>query len=171
MMLGDKEKADDYAQISMYDNVMNLLANAACYLLIHTGNLSVCEETIDRIERVAEIYKIAGLNPNNLSSFEYQAAICYLAHGEKKKALEHVEKYVVCLSNLFSTADLHLHGDAYFNRVEDWFDNKFDNGTNAPRSRKVVLEDAKKTLDVPPFTALDGEPSFEKAKNRLKELK
>lgn len=78
--------------------------------------------------------------------------------------MEHIDKYVVCLSYLFSTTDLQLHGDAYFNKVEDWF------GTNAPRNRKVVLEDVKKTLDVPPFTVLTGIPEFEKIKNKLKEL-
>lgn len=169
-MLGNKEKADGYVQISMYDDVMDLLANAACYLSIHAENLSVCEETISRIERVAEAYKIAGLNPNSLLTFEYQAAVCYLAHGENQKALEHIEKYVRSLSNLFSEAELHLHGDAYFNRIEDWFDNELDSGTNAPRSRKVVLEDAKTTLDVPPFTALNGTPGFERIKKKLKEL-
>ncbi len=169
-MLGNLEKADGYTQISMYDNVMNLLANATCYLFIHTENLSVCEETIDRIERMAEIYKIADLSPNNLLAFEYQAATCYLAHGEIQKAMKHIDEYVLNVFNLFSTPDLHLHGDAYFNKIEEWFDNEFDNGTNAPRDRKVVLEDVKKTLDVPPFTVLNGEPSFEKAKNRLKEL-
>lgn len=34
-MLNEKEKAESYAQIGMYDNVMNLLANATCYLWIH----------------------------------------------------------------------------------------------------------------------------------------
>lgn len=169
-MLGNKEKADGCSQMSMYETIMNLLAGATCYLMIHTEDLSVCEETIDRIEHVAQVYKISKLNPNSLVSFEYQASICYLAHGEKKKALEHIDKYVVCLSCLFSTTDLQLHGDAYFNKIEDWLDNELDNGTNPPRNRKVVLEDAKKTLDVPPFTVLEGIPEFEKIKSKLKEL-
>lgn len=169
-MLGDTEKADGYAQINMYGNVMNLLANATCYLGLHTKHLSVCEETIDRIERVVEVYQIAKLNPNMLLSFEYQAAISYLVHGEKQKALKHIDQYVVALFHLFSTADLYLHGDDYFNRIEAWFDNELDSGTTAPRNRKVVLEDAKKTLDVPPFTELNGMPEFEKIKSKLKEL-
>ena len=169
-MLGDKEKADGYTQISMYGNIMTLLANATCYLWMHSENLSVCEETIDRIGHVADIYKIAELNPNSLLSFEYQAALCYLIHDEKQKALEHIDKYVLCLSNLFFTADLYLHGDAYFNRIEDWFDNELDNGTKAPRNRKIVLEDAKKTLDAPPFTVLNGMTEFEEIKRKLKEL-
>ncbi|MDO5409829.1 MAG: helix-turn-helix transcriptional regulator [Lachnospiraceae bacterium] len=169
-MLGNHEKAEGIAQISMYDNILNLLANAVCYLLIHTEHLSVCEETIVRIEKMAEIYKLADLNPNNLASFEYQAAVCYLTHGETKKALKHLDQYVMCLCNLFSSAELRLHGDEYFNRLEEWFDKELDNGTNAPRSRKVVLEDAKKTLEAAPFTILNGEPAFEKMKNKLKEL-
>ncbi len=169
-MLGNKEKSDGCSQMSMYETIMNLMACAACYLMIHIEDLPVCEETIDRIECVAEAYKVSELNPNILSAFEHQASICYLAHEEKQKALEHIDKYVVCLSYLFSTTDLQLHGDAYFNKVEDWFDREFDSGTNAPRNRTIVLEDAKKTLDVPPFTVLNGNPEFEKIKRKLKEL-
>lgn len=154
----------------MYDNIMNLLANATCYLWIHSENLAVCEETIERIEHVAEIYQISKLNPNSLLTFEYQVSICYLGHGNTQKALEHIDKYIQNLLEIFSTTDLRLHGDAYFNKIEDWFDKKLDNGTNAPRNRKVVLADAKKTLDVPPFTILNGNPEFEKIKCKLKEL-
>lgn len=170
-VLGNMGKADEYAQISMYKNIMNLLANATCYILIHIENLSVCEETIERVERLAEIYKLDDLNPNNVASFEYQAALCYLAHGEKQKAVKHIEQFVHCLSKLFSSEEMLLHGDSYFNRIEEWFDNELDNGTNAPRNRKVVLEEVKKTLDAAPFTALEGEPLFERIKKRLKELK
>lgn len=169
-MLNNKEKAEGYAQISMYDNVMNLLANATCYLWMHSENLAICEETIERIEHVAEVYKISKLNPNSLLAFEYQAAICYLGHGDNQKALGHIKKYIQNLFNLFSTTDLRLHGDTYFDKIEDLFDKELDNGTNAPRNRKVVLEDAKKTLDVPPFTILNGNPEFEKLKSKLKEL-
>ena len=170
-MLDNIEKADRYAQISMYENVMNLLANAASYIFIQKEHLSICEETIYRIERIAEIYKIAELNPNNLAIFEYQAAICYLTHGEKQKAMKHIEKYVSLLFQLFSSKELYLHGDSYFNKIEEWFEDEFDNGTNAPRNRKVVLEDAKKTLDAPIFSILNGDPKFEKIKNKIKELK
>ena len=111
-MLGEQEKAYGYVQISMYDNIMNLLANAACYLQINMAQQQVCRETIERIE----------------------------------------------------------HGDAYFNRIEAWFGNELLNGTNAPCNRKVVLEDAKRTLDVPPFTVLNGIPEFEKIRNKLKEI-
>ena len=169
-MLGCTEKADGLVQISMYDNLINLLANASSYLMIHAEHLDVCEETITRIERMAEIYRLGALNPNSLAVFEYQAALCYLAHGEKQKALARIETYVSCLCRLFSEAEIRLHGDAYFNRIEDWFNRELDGGTNAPRSRSVVLADAKKTLDLPPFEALQGNLAFEKLKKRVKEM-
>lgn len=170
-MLGNIEKAKEFIQINMYDNVFSLLSNAVSYLFIHMNDLQVCEETISRIEQVAEIYKIIDLNPNSLAGFEYQAAVCYLMHGEKQKALTRVEKYVSCLYSLFSAEMMCLHGDSYFDRVEEWFNNELDNGTNAPRSRKAVLEDARKSLDAPQFAALNGDAAFEKMKNKLKELR
>lgn len=169
-MLGNTEKADGYAQFSMYDSIMTLLSGATCYLAMHAGDLSVCQETIGRIGRVAEAYQLEGLHPNIVAGFEYQAAVCYLAHGENQKALGHIDRYVQCLSRLFSTEDLCLHGDAYFNRVEEWLGNELDSGTNAPRNRRVVLEDAKTSLDAPPFAALNGNPEFERIKRKLKEL-
>ena len=93
-----------------------------------------------------------------------------MGHGGNQKALEHIDKYIQNLFNLFSTTDLRLHGDTYFDKIEDWFDKELDNGTNAPRNRKVVLEDVKKTLDVPPFTILNGNSKFERLKSKLKEL-
>lgn len=166
--LGETEKAKQYIQVNMYLNLMNLLANATGYLWLHTQNLAVCEETIQRITTIIEEYKILQLNPNALACFEYQVAICYLTHNKKQQALGHIQKYVLSLSKLFSTSDFSLHGDIYFNKIQDWFEDTLEIGTTVPRNRKIVLEDAKKTLDVPPFTMLNGIPEFETIKSKLK---
>lgn len=171
MMLGKTEKADEFIQVNMYENLFSILGNSISYLAVHINELPVCEETINRVEQVAEAYKIIKLNPNNLASFEYQAASCYLLHGEKQKALIHAKKYVSCVFSLFSEADIHLHGDAYFDKIEGWFSKELDNGTSAPRGRKTVLEDVWKSLDAPQFAALEGDSEFEKLKIKLKELR
>lgn len=170
-MQGDIEKAVSYSQINMYGNIMWLLTNATYYLMVNAENLVVCEETIQRIEKVADIYKIKELNPNILLSFEFQSALYYIRHNDTTKAMEHINQYVACLKQLFSTEEICLHGDSYFNKVEKWFDDEFDNGTNAPRDRKVILEDARNTLDSPLFDALNGFPEFENARKKVKELK
>jgi len=169
-VLGKQERADEFIQGNMYSHLISLLSNAGSYLSIHADNPSICGETIRRAEQIAEIYNLMELNPNNLAVFEYQAAVCRLTQGERQSALGHIEKYVQCLSRLFSTDDIHLHGDEYFYRLEEWCEKELDNGTNPPRNRKAALKDAKNTLDVPPFTTLAGDPAWEKLKKKLKEL-
>lgn len=170
IMLGDMDKAEKFTQISMYNDILSLIANATQYISMHANDLSVCEETINRIEQVIETYSIKKLHPNNAAVFEHQAAICYLVNKEKEKALEHADKYVSCLLELFSSENILLHGDDYFDRIEEWFEG-LANGTNAPRNRKLILEDIKKSFASPLFDILEGEPEYEKLKNQLKEIK
>ena len=167
---GDKDRAEGFTQISMYNNILSLVGNATEYLSACADDLFVCEKTITRTEQVIEAYALEKLHPNVTAVFEYQAATCCLLHKEKQKALRHAEKYVVCLAELFSPDEVLLHGDDYFNRIEEWFD-KLDNGANAPRNRKLVLEDAKKSFDNPVFLVLEGEPEYERIKNKLKEIR
>lgn len=169
MMLGLADKADSFMQISMYKNILSLVENGTKYLAIHIDDLSVCEKTIVRIEQVIDAYALVKLHPNNSAIFEYQAAICYLTHQKKRKALIHADKYVSCLMELFSQEHLFLHGDDYFNRLEEWFE-QLANGPNAPRDRKVVLEDIKQSLDNPAFLILEGEEEYETLKYKLKEI-
>ena len=170
MMLGDREKAESSTQAAMYIAVLNLIGNATQYLSIRSDDLAICDETICRIERVAEAYEYRKLHPNNMAVFEYQAALCYALHQEKQKAIKHVGRYVDCLEELFSTETLVLHGDAYFDRIEEWLKEPLG-GTVAPRSRKLVIEDSIKSLSQPVFAILDGEPEYERLKIRMKAIK
>lgn len=79
---------------------------------------------------MADTYNIEDLNPNNLLSFEYQAAICYLTHQENEKAIHHLRKYAHFVSKLFADKELRLHGDNYFDSIEHWFDKELEMGTN-----------------------------------------
>lgn len=169
---GKTEMADIYTQAAMYLHLISFLGNAAMYLSVHIHSLSVCETTISRIEQLCSIYEIAKLNPNSYAAFEYQAAVCYAVHGEKEKAVCCIQNYVLGLTELFSSQDqLLLHGDAYFDRLHQWYD-KTDTGPSAPRNRSIVLEDAKKSLESQPaFDILKGEPAFEKLKDKICRLK
>jgi len=169
-MLGDVDKAAGFTQVGMYNALLSLVGYAAKYLDIQAGDLSVCEETICRIEKTAEAYGLAKLHPNSAAVFEYQAALCYAMHGEKQKALEHGNRYVDCLGELFSGEALSLHGDSYFDGLGEWFA-ELDMGGAAPREREVVLRDVRKSFAHPAFAVLDGEPGYERLKERLGEIR
>lgn len=169
LMLGNTKKAESFAQINMYYNILSLINNAVQYLSIHTENLSICEETISRIEQVIDAYHLFQLHPNNMALFEYQAALCYALHNEKKKALKHANNYILCLSELFASDSIFLHGDNYFTSLNEWID-KLDSGGNAPRSRTLVLKEIQQSFQHPAFAILEEEPDYQKLKRKLKEI-
>ncbi len=90
-----------------------------------------------------------------MARFEFQAAICYAMHGAAEQAVAHVDRYVLNVRELFSSDILLLHGDAYFSKIEEWFE-AAEGGTIAPRNRQLVLAEVKQSLDIPLFAALEG---------------
>lgn len=168
--MGAVDKADSFTQIRMYIDVLSLVESAAEYLAIHADDLSVCEETVSRIEKVEDAYGLAKLHPNCAAVFAYQAALCYAMHGEKRKALAHADRYVACVEELFSSGSFTLHGDAYFDRLWEWIDG-LDMGGAMPRDREVVLKDVRKSFDHPAFAVLEGEAGFERLKSRVREIR
>lgn len=165
-MAGEEDKAESLMQISMYNALMSFVSISTNYISMHMDALAVCEPTINRMAQVEEAYRLRQLNPNLAAGFEFQAAMCYCLHGQGKEALEHVEQYVLCLEELFSTDTILLHGDDYFDRIEEWFE-RTDGGTGAPRNRKLVLDEVKRSLDSPVFAILEEEDGFKSLKRRL----
>lgn len=170
MMTGNTDKAVSFTQISIYNALLSLVGTGAQYISMQMNSFPVCEETIDRIEQVTSAFNLAELHPNNMAIFEYQAALCCLMHKENKKALEHIRSYISCLYELFSSFDHLLHGDDYFNKIENWFQ-ELDGGSTAPRDKRVVLADCLQSFQNPAFDILKDDPEFQKLEKKLKEIK
>ena len=101
-----------------------------------------------------------------MAQFAYQAAVSFASCGEKEPALTQLGRYVDCLAELMSMEELVLHGDAYFDRMDEWFE-QLDLGPNAPRSRKTVVQSLPQTLTHPAFAAFMETPEFERLKKKL----
>lgn len=169
LMKGDLEKARSFSQISMYLNLCNLLGNASRYLAACAGELPVIRETVRRIGRVIEEYRLVKLMPNNAAGFAYQAALSFLAFEEKEEALGQLKIYMACLRELVGEEGLLLHGDDYFDRLEHWIQ-RLDSGAEAPRDRKSVLRDMAASLDAPAFAPLGEDKIFRQLKTELREI-
>ena len=165
-MKGEDAKADSYTQCCMYCHIFSLVANAGQFLSVHMRELPVVTETVSRVEQIGHAYGLTKLNPNGMAQFAYQAAVSFASCGEKESALVQLCRYADCITELMSGKELALHGDSYFNRMEEWFE-RLDAGPYPPRSRKTVVESLPQTLMHPAFAALQGNPSFERIKERL----
>lgn len=156
-------------QINMYNAVISLVGNATNYISMHMDQLDACERTIERIRQLEHVYGLAGLNPNLMAGFEYQAALCYALNKVEEKAVESADKFVEYVRKLFSDDMILLHGDDYFNKIEKWFE-QMEGGANAPRNRKLVLDEVKQYLSHPAFAVLEGNAGFKLIKEKLAKI-
>lgn len=170
MMEGRRDKAESFAQISIYNAVVSLIGMATGYLAMCMDSLTACLPTIERVNEVERIFSLTKINPNLIAGFEYKAAMCFARHGEKKEALAHAGKYVDCLQELFATDRILMRSDDYFDKIEEWFD-ETGIGDNAPRSRELVLEEVKGSFLNPVFAILEGDAEFEAIKKKLEMLR
>lgn len=163
-MIGEIEKADSLTQVSMFSHLLALVTNAIYYLLIHVNKPEICEETIQRIDHIINIFQLDTLHPNTAAIFQYQCGIIYCSQGEHQKALARLDKFVhiTCflLDNLF------LHGDNYFNLLDKWFE-QFDLGIKLVRDKKLILDSAIQALEHPIFDVFAEDNTFKKLKDCL----
>lgn len=162
-MINEKDKADNYTQITMYSRIMDLLSCATEYITIHSDNLSVCEETLRRIQMVSEAYDIEHLHPSTISMIYYQAAIVYCIHGRKEEGLSLLKKFICCLEYFFRDGNTSLHGDEYFNKLYIWFE-QLELGGSAPRDKNIMEESVVQALNHPAFVILEEDEEFQRMK-------
>ena len=165
-LVGELEKADGFAQINMYNEVLSLVGWSTEYLAIHRAELEVCEETIRRVEMIAEAYDLVHLNGNSIAQFWYQAAIVYCVQENKEKALAYLGKFVKAAESLLAEETPVLRGDSYFTRLDAWIQESELSG-NLPRDKKVIWDSAIQALDNPAFAVLEKEKAYIEIKEEL----
>lgn len=165
-MVNEMEKADRYTQISMYNQLITLVGCATEYINIHSDDLTVCEETVKRIEKVAEVFALEQLHFNSTSLFYYQTAIVFSTHGKKEEALQFLQKFVTCVEAAFAKEELFLHGDSYFTKLEGWFEQS-EFGGEAPREKRIILDSALQAMEHPAFVCLREEEAYKQMRKLL----
>ncbi len=169
-MAGESEKAQDFTQFTIYAHMLSLVGASIQYLAINTGNSAVCEETIRRIESLERVWQLDALHPNITAQFHYQAALTFLAQGQTDPALAHLARFELATRTLLERDNCHLHGDAYFDRLDHWI-HQLGLGANPPRDKSFVTGSALQALEHPLFLALKDNPAFQRIKKALEGIK
>lgn len=165
-MTGQVEKADSFAQMSMYLHLLLLIGDGVQFLSIHMQERKVCDETIRRLEQVIDIYHMDKVHPNVVASYLYQAASYFCVQGELEEAIKRLQRYVSLVKSVTEKETL-LCGDDYFNKLDGWFEN-LDLGTQMVRDKKFVLRSARMSLENPAFASLKDREEFAKICEQLK---
>lgn len=168
LMNEEPEEADSFAQVSIYLHLLMLIEDSACFLTMHMQEKEACEETIARVDAVIAAYHMDELHPNAAAIYEYQVAVYRTLNGEKEQAIKRLESFVKLTDFLLKNGT--LHGDAYFNKLDVWFE-KLDLGVQMPRSKKLVLQSSRDSLSNPVFQELREMKEFQRLERQLMEYR
>lgn len=166
-MTGEEEKADGYAQVCMYLHLLSLVTDATLYLEMHADQPAICQETIDRTDRIMEVYHLEHLHENTAAIYQFQVAVIKAMQKNTEEALKRLKKYVKIIKALIE-GELKLHGDAYFSMIDQWV-GRFDLGEEPVRDKRLVRDSAIQTFEHPAFCELQENQAFIRLREELRE--
>ena len=164
LMNGEAEEADSFAQARMYLHLLMLIEDSTCFLAMHMQEKEICEETVARVDVMIKTYRLNELNPNVVAGYYYQVAVYKVINGESDEAMNRLQCYAKTVCSIMEKGM--LHGDSYFFRLDSWFES-LDLGTQMPRSKKLVMQGARKNLDNPVFEVIREKKEFKRIERLL----
>ncbi|MGE6537691.1 helix-turn-helix domain-containing protein [Bacillus luti] len=151
-MLGNAEKANEIMQISMYQHLMQFVSTIPNFVLVNVSNKEKVEMALNRAFKLIDIYEIEKLHPHMTLKVYYAAAQVYCMHENYEKALEMLRKYAaVCVAS-FTVNSLHLHGDSYFDAIDEWFA-EFPLGAKTVRNEEIIKRSMLQSIAENPIFA------------------
>lgn len=165
-MTGQTEKAKAALQAGIYQHIVSLLGLFSSYFALYGNDSERYEEALRRVTAIAEAFDVKRLHPGILAGLRLSAAQGYAARGNNDRALDMLGQYAELVTG--SIYPLRLRGDDFFNLLEDWLAD-FDIGTAPSRDEKTIRQSmAEAVINNPAFSALTGEPRFQRIAEKLK---
>lgn len=166
LMRGELIEADRYAQVGMYLALQSLITQAINHMTIHAKERTCFERTVLRIESIIESYELRYLNPNLVAQFSFQAAVLALGQDNRAETFRQLENFVAAMEALFSNKGFQLHGDEYFDLLDEWIA-ELEQTNAAPRDQDTVRRDVLQHFEQP-FSVIADDPKFGRLRTKLK---
>lgn len=166
-MLGNTGEAKRILQIAVYRNVIGLVNLQTSYLELCLDEPEKFKESCRRFHAVAEAFQIDRLHPGALLSSLIVMAQGWMALGRKEEALCALKEYT-----RLATGDiypLHLKGDDYFDRLDEWFREGSRLADYPPRNELTIRRSMTQAVtENPAFAALADDPRFRAVAEQLR---
>lgn len=160
------EKAKQVLQAGIYQSLLELVNLLLSYISLCRGESLAFEETIRRTLSLTKSFQLDALHPTLAISIYLSIAQEYALCGQQERALEFLERYqVLALSDIYP---VQLHGDAFFDLLEDWLEETLPLGSNLPKEETVLRKSIYEALSAnPAFARLAEDPRFQKIVSEL----
>lgn len=166
-MIGNQKEAKRLLQAGIYKSIVGLFNLLPSYMNLCLDDPEAFEQTCNHTMQIAGTFSLKTLHPGILLSCYIIMAQGFTALGKEEKALQLLEEYTGLATG--SIYPLRLHGDTFFNLLDDWIDDTLYMGDYPPRSETVIRHSITQALtENPAFAVFAEEPRFQSLIQRLK---
>ncbi|MBQ0139918.1 MAG: helix-turn-helix domain-containing protein [Kurthia sp.] len=165
--LGQTEKAMETYQVSLFQNIISNMAVLTNYL--HMQPFEKMQQSIDYANGLIDLFELEKLHTPSCISFYLNATHSLLSHQEITGALRILERYAQLIEQI--ELPITLHGNDYFNKIDEWIGRELDLGQAVPRSNETIRQELLDSVKLhPAFEALHEEADFKKIIRRISQF-
>lgn len=166
---GEVQQAVITLQSAIYQYLTVFMSFFSNYLQIIINDPKKFSETVSRGLQFASIFNFNKLHPVALMNFQLSAVFGYAQIGDESAALKNLNEFLEVLKQ--TDFPVTLHGDDYFNQVDDWLEEQ-EIGNQLPRDSmrlRATLIDF--VLDNPVFANFEDQEQLQTIYAELRILK
>ena len=165
-MLGNLQDASMILQSGIYQSCLELMDLLTSYMKLQMQNSNHFEESDRRILALASAFQLETLHPASLLTAHITAAQGFMQLNNFQRALACLQSYAdLAISDLYP---LILHGDSYFNLLDQWIEQALPLGSAPPRDETLIRRSIFEAVSTDPaFTPLQAEPLFQSILSHL----
>ena len=165
--IGNDQEAKKILQVGIYKEIMTLFNLFPSYLNLCLNDAEQFAETCQRFYKIADVFQMKMLHPGILLGIYITIAQDWMKLNNAEQALDILSQYTeLAVSNIYP---LHLHGDDFFDLLDEWLDSELVLRSFPPRDETLIRHSMTQALNENPvFLPLAKDSRFQMMVNRLK---
>ena len=166
--LGQLEAADKTLQSSLFQSLVLDVNRLSQLGMLHAADREKLDQTHTRALALIEAFEMESIYLN-CGVIHLSFAMAYLKGGDAQAALDCLEDYERALRKL--EFPLKFHGDAYFDKLEDWIEEQTTMDASVPRDDALIKKSMVESVTAnPAFAVLADDPRFLRIVASLEEI-
>lgn len=144
--IGNDQEAKKILQVGIYKEIMTLFNLFPSYLNLCLNDAEQFAETCQRFYKIADVFQMKMLHPGILLGIYITIAQDWMKLNNAEQALDILSQYTeLAVSNIYP---LHLHGDDFFDLLDEWLDSELVLRSFPPRDETLIRHSMTQALIV-----------------------
>ena len=166
---GESKKAVLTLQSAIYQYTTVFLSFLTNYLQLVIDDPDKFSETVSRGKSFEKLFNFQEMHPVALMNFQLSATFGYAQMEDETAALEMLQEFVEVLQG--TTFPVVLHGDDYFDQIDEWLEH-LEIGNQLPRdSMKVKVGLLEMVIDNPTFAQFEDQEQVQEIFTKLRSIR